>query len=268
MGVHLFLSPHLDDAVLSCGGVIHRLRAQGERVIIVTAMAGDPSAPLPESPVLQSIRAQWNGAEESVLSAVAARRAEDAQAAYSLGAQVFHLPFSECAFRKSLCGIGDWVALYPEHDSPFASISDADEARVALLEMRLPFADITMLYAPLCVDNHVDHRLVRDWALVLSGYQGAPPLRLYEEYPHARNKTALQRVYEHYRKQLPALAMEREVTSLDEVDLAAKLSAMRCYGSHLRVLWNDAAEMERVTRDYMQLTGSGAPAERYWRVVR
>ncbi|MEP7291761.1 MAG: PIG-L family deacetylase [Chloroflexota bacterium] len=264
MGVHLFLSPHLDDAILSCGGVIHRLGRNGERTIIVTAMAGDPQDAPIDSPVLQAIRAQWDEA----VNPIATRRAEDAQAAHELNAQIYHLALTECAFRATLCGVGEWIALYPQYDSPFQAINEADDARLVLLETHLPFDGITRIYAPLCVDDHVDHRLVRDWALVLTGSLDAPQLVFYEEFPQARTKGSLQRAQDFYRKQMPALVMEREIALLDEDDLAAKLRAMRCYRSHLNVLWNDLAEMDTITRELMQSIGNGAPAERYWRVLR
>ena len=45
--VHLFISPHLDDVVLSCGGYIHRLTTSGEKVVIVTVIAADVPAGRP-----------------------------------------------------------------------------------------------------------------------------------------------------------------------------------------------------------------------------
>lgn len=263
MAVRLFLSPHLDDAILSCGGVMHRLSGQGERVIVVTVMAGEPPGEQFDSPVLRSIRSPWKDSENVFTT----RRSEDAQAAQQLGAQVYHLAFTECAFRGAICGTGERVALYPQYDSPFLEINEADDARVSLLNMRLPFEDVTAIYAPLCVDDHVDHRLVRDWALVLTGSQDAPALRFYEEFPHSRSKAALQRAHNFYQRQLPALTMEQAVIPLDEGDVEAKLQAMRCYRSHLNVLWNDVAELDRISREYMLAVGGGTPAERYWRVV-
>ena len=254
----------MDDAILSCGGVMHRLSEQGERVIIVTAMAGEPQGTEVDSPVLQAIRAQWKDGE----NIFAARRTEDAQAAQQLGAQIYHLAFTECAFRSTMCGTGDWISLYPQYDSPFQEINEADDARITLLQTRLPFEAVTVIYAPMCVDDHVDHRLVRDWALVLTGSQDAPALRFYEEFPHSRSKAALQRTQNFYRRQLPALTMEQALVTLNEDDVAAKLRAMHCYHSHLNVVWNDAAEMDRITREYMLTLGNGMPAERYWRVVR
>ncbi|MBI1259170.1 MAG: hypothetical protein GC204_17000 [Chloroflexi bacterium] len=266
MGIHLFLSPHLDDAVLSCGGVMHRLAQSGERVVIITVMAGEPPEPLLETPVLQAIQVRWAKGEGTIQI----RRAEDSQAAQQLQAQVYHMGFTEAAFRATLCGAGDWIALYPDHDSPFQGIKQADDARIALFTANLPFpfADIAMIYAPFGVDNHVDHQLVRDWGLVLTGSLGAPPLTFYEEYPYARSRPATQRAQAFYRRYLPALGLESEVVLLSEADLDAKLRAMQCYRSHLQILWNDPTEMERLTRAYMLHVGEGTPAERYWRVVR
>jgi LmbE family N-acetylglucosaminyl deacetylase len=263
VSTHLFLSPHLDDAILSCGGVMHRLAQEGERVIIVTAMAGEPSDALPDSPVLKAIRVRWESGKDTFR----ARRTEDAQAAHSLKAQVYHLALLESAFRQTLCGAGDWIALYPEHDSVFA-FNEADDARPTLFETRLPFENVMTIYAPYGVDNHVDHQLVRDWALVLTGPAHAPALKFYEEYPHARNRSSVQRAQAFYHHSLPALNMESEIVRLSGDDLGAKLRAMSCYRSHLHVLWEDTAEMERLAREYMTIQGDGTPAERYWRVIR
>ena len=38
---HVYLSPHLDDAVLSCGGAIHRAGAAGEAVLVITVFAAE-----------------------------------------------------------------------------------------------------------------------------------------------------------------------------------------------------------------------------------
>ena len=96
---------------------------------------------------------------------------------------------------------------------------------------------------------------------------GSPPLCFYEEYPYARSRSALRRAHDYFRQALPALTMTEDVVPLSEDDLAAKLRALRCYRSHLQVLWNDAAEMEQSMRDYMMIMGDGTPAERCWRVV-
>ena len=41
---HLYLSPHFDDAALSCGGQIATFTAAGQSVLVVTITGGDPPA--------------------------------------------------------------------------------------------------------------------------------------------------------------------------------------------------------------------------------
>lgn len=263
MPVHLFLSPHLDDAVLSCGGTIHQLAQRGEQVVILTVMAGEPPDNLPNTPSLQAVQARWGTGHHLV----GARRAEDIRAARRLGAKVVHLTLLECLFRTARSGDGSRAALYPKEDSPFREYEKADEAQVLLLESQSCVREgVVTIYAPLCVDHHIDHRLVRDWALVLTGAKSAPALKFYEEYPSIRNKMALNRVMLFYKQQMPALSFTRESVPLQEANVTAKIQALRSYESHLQVLWQSLDAMERSVRDYLLICGEGRPAEQYWAV--
>src|SRR4030042_1789814 len=58
MEVRVFLSPHLDDAVLSCGGLIARQVATNDVVTVLTVSAGEPGR-LPLSALAQSRHARW-----------------------------------------------------------------------------------------------------------------------------------------------------------------------------------------------------------------
>lgn len=264
MSVHLFLSPHLDDAVLSCGGLMHALTQRGESVILLTVMAGDPPDDLPDTPLLKEVKALW----EQGRYLVSTRRFEDAHAARTLGARVVQMPFAECLFRTAKWGDGSRAPLYPREDSPFADYDDADETRVLLLECQSPVRqNVAVIYAPLCVDQHVDHRLVRDWALVLTGAKNAPALKFYEEYPAIENKIGLNRALEFYKRDMPALSLQLEAVPLPDEAAAAKIRALRCYQSHVHVLWQDLDGMEKSVRHYMELCGEGQPAERLWTVT-
>src|SRR4030042_1739567 len=75
MASHVYLAPHLDDAVFSCGGLIARQTANDEAVTVVTVCAGD--TPVGElTPFAVELHRQWGGAG----SPIAARRAEDRMA--------------------------------------------------------------------------------------------------------------------------------------------------------------------------------------------
>ena len=67
----IYLSPHFDDAVLSCGGLIWEQVRRGERVEIWTVCAGAiPPGPL--SPFAAELHARWG----TGMASVEARRAE------------------------------------------------------------------------------------------------------------------------------------------------------------------------------------------------
>jgi LmbE family N-acetylglucosaminyl deacetylase len=83
------ISPHLDDAVLSCGQVLSR--CPGARV--VTVFAG--------SPVPEPALTPWDRlcGFASTAEAMASRRKEDRCAAGALGAEPVHLPYLDAQYR-------------------------------------------------------------------------------------------------------------------------------------------------------------------------
>ena len=59
----IFISPHLDDIALSCGGLVWELAHAGDQVSIWTICAGEPPV-APLSPFAESLHDRWQtGAE-------------------------------------------------------------------------------------------------------------------------------------------------------------------------------------------------------------
>ncbi len=155
----IYLSPHLDDAVLSAGGLIYEQTRSGIPVEIWTFMCGYA----PEdavSPFAESIHQQWgfSSAEETTHS----RREEDRNAAAVVGASVVHFDFLDCIYRRK--PNGEW--LYSAISVPPAP-EDAElpkQIADAILPRLLPD---DVLVAQLSVGSHVDHVLVRQAAELL-----------------------------------------------------------------------------------------------------
>jgi LmbE family N-acetylglucosaminyl deacetylase len=155
----IYLSPHLDDAVLSAGGLIYEQAQAGIPVEIWTFMCG--YAPAGDvSPFAESLHSQWgfSSAEETTRS----RRAEDKNAAATLGAQVTHFDFLDCIYRRG--ANGEWLysdIILPPH------VEDANLGkRIAeTISARLQPDDV--LVSQLSVGSHVDHVLVRQAAELL-----------------------------------------------------------------------------------------------------
>jgi LmbE family N-acetylglucosaminyl deacetylase len=250
--MHLFVSPHLDDAVLSCGGFIHQLRQQGESSVILTVMAGDPPDPLPDTPLVWGLHARWEVGENPV----AVRRAEDQTAARILGAQAAFLSIPDCIYRTA-----DGVALYPNGDDDiFGPIHPDDPARSALEATESAYFDQNaVLYAPLGIGCHVDHQLVREWILERSAGRTVTT-RFYEDYPYCEDESATRQALDHF-----PIALEPELIPLAREDFTAKCTAIAAYHSQISTFWGSLDEMRDRIRQHLLKTGDGRLAERYWR---
>lgn len=149
----IYLSPHLDDAVLSAGGLIYEQTRSGIPVEIWTFMCGLP-LDTEFSPFAELLHTQWGfaSAEEAVLS----RRAEDRQAAQVVGAAVQHFDFLDCIYRRDRDG--GWP--YYDITLPPQELDVDLPAQIAqTISSRLRPDDV--LVCQLSVGSHIDHVLVR-----------------------------------------------------------------------------------------------------------
>ena len=167
----IYLSPHLDDAVLSAGGLIFEQTQSGIPVEIWTFMCGyAPEGDV--SPFAQLLHAQWgfSSAEETTRM----RREEDKNAAALVGATVVHFDFLDCIYRRE--ANGEW--LYSDVFLPPHPEDAGIPAQIAeVVSSRLKPDDV--LVCQLSVGSHVDHVLVRQGAELL-GY----PLRYDIDVPY------------------------------------------------------------------------------------
>ena len=92
----IYLSPHLDDAVLSCGGQIYQHTKMDRSILIVSITAGDPPTSS-LSNFARSLHQRWQTPSE----AVAIRRAEDQLACVRLGADYLHWNLLDCIYRQN-----------------------------------------------------------------------------------------------------------------------------------------------------------------------
>ena len=146
----VILSPHFDDAVLSCWQVLEA----GEEVVVVNVFTASPAVGRP--------LAWWDrltGARDSI-ARMAERRAEDRAALALAGREALSLGLLDDQYRAAQI-----------------------QAPAVLERLREALAPRSSLYAPAAMDEHRDHVLVRDAALSLAG-EGWP-LVLYADLPHA-----------------------------------------------------------------------------------
>lgn len=156
----IYLSPHLDDAVLSAGGLMYDQARQGKRVEIWTIMAG-----LPGKQELSEFATRMHGEWGTTTpdATVRLRRLEDRQAAALVGARPLHFGFHDCIYRKDEAG----TALYSEALYSPIQPSDASLPQRIAEELRRKLKADDRVVCQLGIGEHVDHLVVRAAAELL-----------------------------------------------------------------------------------------------------
>jgi LmbE family N-acetylglucosaminyl deacetylase len=236
MAARCLLSAHLDDAVLSCGGLIARWINRGFDVTVVTVFAGDPP-PGTLSAFARELHERWGTGEASV----ALRRAEDRIACGRLGASVVHLSFPEAIYRLDASG----SPLYPSEQAIFGPVraeetSLIDAVAAAIGQARE--AQATLL-CPLGIGGHVDHLLTRAAAEKLG-----PGLWYYRDLPYDNRGGVLPAGAS------PPTAVEA-VLGLAPEEIESWATAVAEYRSQVSTFWADEAELLQELTEYHERRG-------------
>jgi LmbE family N-acetylglucosaminyl deacetylase len=254
---HLYLSPHLDDAVLSCGGTIHRRAADGAQVEVLTLFAGEFTGHEISSFALLQHQ-YWGNPPRPMLL----RRAEDSAALALLGAEAQYLDYLDAIYRAG----PDGAWLYPQEESLWKGMHPADpvaqngaRALVEQLVALLPPGDQAIIHAPLAVGCHVDHQIVHAATrhLLALGHR----VTFYEDYPYAERPGATETAV----AAAGAGAWRVEAVPLNPEDVAAKVSALGYYRTQMAVLFGGGEAMPNRIWTLAASRSQQAPlAERLW----
>jgi len=238
---HIYLSPHPDDAALSCGGTIARQAAAGEHVLVVTICDGSPPPDASFSPFAADQHRRW---DLPPAEAMRRRRAEDAAALAILGADGSDLGLLDAIYRMPAAYVDDATLFGPP--DPADPLGAQLRASLPAILALYPGA---RLYAPLGVGNHVDHQATHALAAALAA-EGVP-VAFYEDFPYVARPGARE----------ARLAVIGPALRPEPVDIAAtlerKIAAIAAYASQLDNLFGGAEPMAEVVRAH------GAE-ERFW----
>ncbi|WP_309142117.1 PIG-L deacetylase family protein [Bradyrhizobium diazoefficiens] len=161
----VFLSPHPDDAVWSCGGRLLNLVRAGERPVVVTVFDGDPFG---------EVARGWRRVASPAL-----RRDENIRALAAIDAVGISLGLVDAALRFS-----KGMPVYADAESLLGPIDLADEPLVTHLAARLleVLHPNDLVHVPVAGPTaHVDHQIVR--LAVERGSLGN--VLYYEDFPYA-----------------------------------------------------------------------------------
>lgn len=240
MPTALALSPHLDDAAFSCGGLLAMLADAGWQVVMATAFTR--SVP---GPTGFALACQTDKGLAPDVDYMALRRAEDVEAAEILRvADVRWLDLPEAPHRG-----------YDSAPALFGAVLDGDGVWQPLAErLRGILAELqpALVLAPQGLGNHVDHRqMIR--AVLAAG--AGQPLAFYRDTPYAlRNPGAV--------PDAGLVGYDRCTVGI-AAGLDRKVAASCAYASQVGYQFGGPAAVERALRAFAVQEGGGAPAERF-----
>jgi LmbE family N-acetylglucosaminyl deacetylase len=249
---HVYLSPHMDDAALSCGGAIAAQRAAGERVLVVTLCTASPAPDAQFSALAQEFHQQW-GLDPA--QAIAERLNEERRALRLLDADSYWAVMLDAIYR--------YPEAYNTRESLFGTLAPDDplfaDLRSFIPRLRERLPDAT-LYAPLGVGLHVDHQVTH--SATVSSQAGA--LLFYEDLPYAIKPGALDERLAMLKGRLSSHTISIDAT------FATKLEAIGVYASQLEELFGGAEAMVRAITDYTMALhpAGGVYGERLWFLTR
>ncbi|MFH2103316.1 MAG: PIG-L family deacetylase [Chloroflexota bacterium] len=226
----IYISPHFDDAVLSCGGLIWEQTNRGMPVEIWTVFSGDPP-PGEVSALITTIHQVWGtGTPEET---VTLRRQEDRDAAAIVGASVRHLTFPDCIYRRS----ADGQLLYTEDVFAPRHPADAGLAEKISFEIAQELRGDDQVVCPFAIGSHLDHVLTRD---ALEGLKR--PLHYYADIPYLLKDPGAIRAFR--------LGLRGKTYRVTAEGLRAWQTGFAAYGSQIKMLFETFDQMQISTHDY------------------
>jgi LmbE family N-acetylglucosaminyl deacetylase len=231
----IYISPHLDDAVLSAGGFIYEQTQAGIPVEIWTIVCGYPP-PGELTPFAQLLHQQWGTG--TAKETVNLRRAEDIKAAGIVGAKTVHFEgIPDCVYRRGPDGEPLYLDIFvPPHKS---EAQLPDEIAQSITPRLQPDDQII---CQLGIGRHADHILVRQAAERLKR-----PLWYVADVPY---------VFRYSEELEPKVdRMKESLYPITEAGLEAWIEAALAYKSQLSSLFESPDKMKEEYRSYWSERG-------------
>lgn len=244
----IVLSPHLDDAVFSIGGL---LKVTGlhcaVRPSVWTIFAGTPI-------LISDFASRYLSSEELPADIDDIRRVEDRAALKLLNCGWRHFDFVDAVYRDTYSFSGLFGELTQSDFEIMLSLSE-------MLSKELAELTPSVVISPLGIGKHRDHLIVRQATRCISPkIRGMHTWMCYEEFPYASRRDR-----ELWESSIPT-GIFPEVIEYDSTTVSSKIEAMNCYGSQLRVMWpsRKGKSMDKELLDYSDSIGAGQYSERIW----
>jgi len=226
----IFLSPHLDDAVFSCGGLISYLTESETPVEIWTIFSDQDNEVSRLSEYARSLHSRWGAGDYPYLI----RKEEDHSACKMVGATPVHFGFLDCIYRV-LPASGKAVVVSDKDLVNSEITAEQPLIRQVSDELMKRISDTAMWVCPLSLGGHIDHRITRMAA------EATHKLMLY----YADLPYAIARPVQSFN------GMIRLSLHLPEENVQKWGKANLQYASQISSFWKDGVEMASRYSDYL-----------------
>lgn len=238
----VFISPHLDDAILSCGEYIKKMTDLGNEVNVITVFSGCPNKE-EFSGIAKAFHKLCNLAD----NAMDIRKLEDIRAIKKLNCSYEHLDEYECLYR-----VGDnGEFLINEKKDILSDQTLMDKKTIESLTNTIgeKIFDIRFdeIYVPLSVGNHTDHILIRKVLenILIPNY--IDKLYYYQDTPYI--------FYDKFPVEEKTKGLKNVVVEINEKEWQSKIEAINEYDSQLKMLWpneNDMiTQLDHISKKYL-----------------
>lgn len=256
MKKYLFLSPHLDDAILSCGAYIYKLIQNNSKVIIATVFSGSiESHHL--SPLARSFHSNCKLGDDAMY----VRRLEDKNASKFIKADSMYLNLHECLYRRNKDGQHRYLKRSDIFNANINMEKDTIDKVILVLSDKLRLNSFEEIYIPIGIGRHIDHLILREAIETLYAqiYRNMEKINYYEDIPYVCNNRDVNWKIE--------LTKELDYYSYDisKKDFNIYIKAISLYKSQLHVLWKNNIEMITQLKNYFMNSERQKPTGRIWK---
>lgn len=226
----IYISPHFDDAILSCGGLIWEQANSGIPVEIWTINAGNPPQGA-VSDLITRVHAVWRTG--SPQETVALRRLEDENAAAKVGAKTRHFNNVDAIYRRTSTG----TLMYTQDVFDPIYPREAGIVEETALQIARELNETDIIVSPLALGGHVDHVITRRAVDTLG-----PPIWYYADIPY---------LFDHEKELQPAVeGLKPKTFAVSEKGLTAWQDGIAAYESQITSLFKDLDDMREHIKAY------------------
>lgn len=225
----IFISPHYDDVILSCAGLLAKLGELNQKCIIITVFGGGIKKNLNLSELIKSYVAEDMNCQiddvtfDMCNTLVKIRKLEDIDAIKVINGERQVLDYSDAIYR------GDDSLYYYDEKSLFGNIKTQDINYILLsivddILLRINKNDI--IFFPNSIGNHVDHQIIKLVAYEIErlGFNS----NYYNEYPYMLGKSSL------FNKS-SNMPISIDISNF----MDSKIRAIQCYNSQISGLFGE-----------------------------